>query len=273
MPHRARLPVLAQHERPPVAVLLLLRKELSQAAARPVPGTDARALPDAAAGQPQAQVVLVVLVAHQGFVKAAHARQRGTRPAAEVDGVHRAFVSQVPRPRTTHHPAALERRRDGPAPGALAPRHPRAAHVVGMDARQRRQAFGHVIRREGGVHVHAHHHLAARSRQAGVQAGGDDAARVVEHGDAGVRGRARIKRRARAVVAGAVGHQQLQRPAFGQLLSQGSVAEGVNMPPLVAARHDQADQARRARFCQVGQHRRGDRRTHDRAHASASKRR
>ena len=244
--HRSRLPMFAHHERPPVAVLVLLRKQLGERRARHVPRADARALPDAAAGAAQAQVVLIVLVAHQLLVKAAHALERGARPAAEIHGVGLALIRRIARARAAHHPAALKGGGNRPAPRALPACDPRAAHVVGARARQRGQAFGHVVGREHGVHVQPHDDGAARGGQRGVEAGRDDAVGVVDDAQARILRGAGVEPRARAVVACAVGHQQFHLPAGRQLLGECAVAEGIDVVALVAAGGDEADALRLA---------------------------
>ncbi|MNV85771.1 hypothetical protein D3C71_1797480 [compost metagenome] len=54
----------------------LLREQVVERVTRLVVRTDQRALPDAPARQAQAQVVFVVLVAHQCLVKAANALEQ-----------------------------------------------------------------------------------------------------------------------------------------------------------------------------------------------------
>jgi hypothetical protein len=107
------------------------------------------------------------------------------------------------------------------------------------------------------VHVHAHDDRAARLGQARVQAGGDDALRVVDHAQARIPRRARIQPRARAVVALAVGDEQLQLPARGQTLRKRRVAQSVYVRALVAAGHDDAHAARHTGHCELWQHGRG----------------
>src|SRR6187549_484631 len=106
-----RLAVLLHHERLPVAVLEVLAEYLAERRARPVAAVDARLLPDPAAALDDAQVVLVVLVAHQRLVEAAEALEGRTRPGAEVDGVGGSVVIEPAREGAASHPARLEGRR------------------------------------------------------------------------------------------------------------------------------------------------------------------
>ena len=240
--------MLSHHEGFPVAVLALLREQLPQCGAGPVARADECALPHQCAGAAQAQVVFVVLVAHQRFVETTVALKGLPRPTTEVDGLSRAFVAEVARARPADHPARLEGRRDGALHGVCAAGSrrafgtPGAADVGCTGARKRRQALRDVVAVVVAVQVHAHQHLATGARDAAVEPDRNDEARVVDAHEARVGRSARVEQLARTVVTAAFGHQDFEHGALGQALASDGVAEAEHMVALVAAGRDDAHQ-------------------------------
>ncbi|MNV98417.1 hypothetical protein D3C71_1936690 [compost metagenome] len=91
--------------------------------------------------------------------------------------------------------------------------------------------------------IQSHDHFAARSRNARIEACGDDAPRVVYPLQPRVLRAARDQQLARAIVAAAIGYQHLHLPARGRHLRKRAVAKGRDMPFFVAAGCDHADPA------------------------------
>src|SRR5690606_36843148 len=136
-------------ERLPVTVLTVLAVHLGHAGARLVGGTDAGRLPDAATLQLDAQIVFVVLIAHQLFVETAIALEGLARPGPQIDGVHRPVVIEAARQRPPTDPARLECCGNGALHRGLRAiaslNSPRAAHIVGARALPRVPALREVI--------------------------------------------------------------------------------------------------------------------------------
>src|SRR5690348_5383229 len=84
--------VLLDHPHLPISVLHVLAKEGGERAPWAVPAPDCRALPDPAATAHDAQVVLVILVAHQFLVKITETLKPPLSPATVGYRVHISFV-------------------------------------------------------------------------------------------------------------------------------------------------------------------------------------
>ena len=167
------LPCLRITGRLPEPVLVVLPEQAPEAAARRVEDPDRRVEHDAAAGAAQAEVELVVLVAHERLVEEAReleglagGRRRRARCRPRAGSSRRAVSSGCRRTGCPSRPPPRARRPSRPG------RDEDPADVVRARLLGDRDAAAQVVGRVAAVAVDADDQVARRLADAGVEAGG-----------------------------------------------------------------------------------------------------
>ena len=198
----------------------------------------------ASAAADEAEVELVVLIAHQLLVEQPGALERFPPEAAER---HRVHPARLGRAHAEIRVADPETMRQADRDGA---RHRRVgagkgfqhtAHVVRPALEQRLHENREIGGQVDDVRIHAHDHLAARRLDADVQPARGDLPRVVEQADHGMVPGVLRDDVACAVAAHAVHHEQLH-PVGGIVARENGLEATAQVPLLVAARHDHRDE-------------------------------
>jgi hypothetical protein len=234
-------PVLHHHRDLPVAVLLVLPEQIPRLVADVVLVLDARGDENLAARPGDPEVELLVLIPDHLFVEhadpledfAAHGRKHGAlritlevfhampRPADAHRTRHR--LGHSPAERTS--PAMHDRPPDGPGLGMLAQQVEIGLHEVGRHSR---------------VPIHPDHDVAGASRDGNVESARGTEPRVVHHPHTRVFCRQPLEDLARTVVGHRIGdHDFIAGWHVG--LRQQCANTVLDVPPLVAARHDDGD--------------------------------
>src|SRR3974390_2790310 len=95
MPRRSGQLMLLDDPHFPVSILHVLIEKSRYGIPGPIPAPDFRALPNLAAAADDAQVMFIVLVTDQLFVKIAEALKHALKPATIGYGIHATLVCEV----------------------------------------------------------------------------------------------------------------------------------------------------------------------------------
>ena len=240
VPGRGHGSVLAHDHGLVEAVAVVLPPQALDGAAAVVRRADRRVHPDPAPGPGEAQVELVVLVAHQLLVEDPDAVEHLPPVGAEGQGVDEGGLGRGAEGHAAHPDAGALRGGDGPGGRRLPDGLHGPAHALHARGRQRVEAAAEVVGGDDAVAVHPHDDVGGRRGEGQVHRHRDDAPGVVEDRDLGaVGGRDLAHAVGGAVVGVPVDDDHLRRGdvVLGEHRTQALVDEGA----LVADRHDDRD--------------------------------
>src|SRR6267142_5129916 len=243
MPNRGRQTMVADYQNLPVAVLHVLTKYGRKGIADVIPATHARRLINFSAVARNSQIVLVILIADQIFVKVADAIENALSPAAINDGIDVPFEVGIMGTGAANRKWRVKHSANsaflvGGGGGAHW-----SANVIGAGLAQDGEALLDVIRRVNGVGIHANDHFAAGLAKGGVQASRHDPPGIVQQPHFRIFCAETLQEFTRAVVGDTVCDNNLE-VNVGHFLSEDGLEAVFDIAGLVPAGEDYRNQRR-----------------------------